>query len=296
MRYQRTISRTAFCKGIGLHTGEPAALRFIPAPADAGIVFIRKTHDHKVRVRAEAANVVSTNFSTALGSEGVCIQTVEHLLAALSGLQIDNLYIEVEGPEIPIMDGSAWPFVKILRGAGVKQQGRIRPAFTVREPILIREENRWIHVAPLDHLSVTYTMPFDHPLLGVQIYSFDDDEEVFTQEISRARTFGFLKDEEKLRSVGLIKGASLENAVVIGEQEIINEGGVRYADEMVRHKVLDLIGDLALLGRPLLGKVTVHQGGHSLHTQLVSALLEREEAWSPQECPEVSAPVMVPSR
>lgn len=280
MRGQKTIKRITVCRGVGLHTGTPAALRFVPAPTDTGIVFVRRVRGREVRIPARATHVVSTRFCTVLGGDGETVQTVEHLMAALVSLGIDNLYVEVEGPEIPILDGSAWPFIQLLRQAGIRTQAKPQPCLEVQEPVLIREGDRWIHVAPFDRLSVTYTMQFDHPFLGLQVYSFEEADGEFDREVARARTFGFLKDLESLRSAGLIKGGSLENALVIGEQEVVNEEGFRYPDELVRHKVLDLIGDLALLGLPLLGKITAHQAGHSLHVQMASALLERQAAWS----------------
>lgn len=295
MRYQRTIGRVASCEGVGLHTGEPGTLRFIPAPVDTGIIFNHKQDGHKISIRAEASRVISTYFSTTLGRQGVTVKTVEHLLAALAGLRIDNLYIEVEGPEVPIMDGSAWPFVKLLREAKIIRQGRLQPHLKIEKPIVISEGDRSIRVSPSDNLSITYFMKFDHALFPEQEYYYLDEEVGFIEKISMARTYGFLKDVERLRSAGLIKGGTLQNAVVIGEQGVMNEGGFRYPDELVRHKILDLMGDLALLGRPLMGELTVNQGGHGLHTQLVSAILKNKDAWVLIEDLEEQAPTTVMS-
>lgn len=296
MRYQRTIGRVASCGGVGLHTGEPSTLRFIPAPVDTGIIFIRKKDGHKRYIRAEAARVISTDFSTTLGNEGMSVKTVEHLLAALAGLRIDNLYIEVEGEEIPIMDGSAWPFVKLLQEARIVRQGKLQPHLKIEKTIVVSEGDRSIQVSPSNHFAITYTMNFNHALFRGQGYCYRDDEGGFIQKISKARTFGFLKDVEGLRSKGLIRGGSLENAVVIGEHGVMNEEGLRYPDELVRHKILDLMGDLALLGKPLMGELTVHQAGHSLHTDLVSAILKNKDAWVLIEDTEESFPSLMPTR
>lgn len=279
MRYQRTIGRVVGCEGIGLHTGEFCSVRFIPAPVDTGIIFIRHHESQKVSIRAEASRVISTNFSTTVGKDGVTIKTVEHLLSALAGLRIDNLYIEVEGSEVPIMDGSAWPFVKLFQSARIIKQGKLQPYLKIEKSIVVSEGDRTIQVRPSDHFSVTYTMAFGHTLFPKQEFSYCDDEIRFIQELSKARTYGFLKDVERLRSAGLIKGGSLQNAVVIGEHGVMNEGGLRYPDELVRHKVLDLMGDLTLLGRPIMGEFTVQQAGHLLHTEMVSTILKNKEAW-----------------
>jgi UDP-3-O-[3-hydroxymyristoyl] N-acetylglucosamine deacetylase len=297
MRYQRTIGRVVGCEGIGLHTGEFSSVRFIPAPVDTGIIFICNHDGHKVSIHAEASRVVSTNFSTTLGKEDATIKTVEHLLAALAGLRIDNIYVEVEGSEIPIMDGSAWPFVKLFQSARIIKQGKLQPYLRIEKPIVVSEGDRVIQVNPSDHFSITYTMRFGHPLLSEQVFSYCDDEVRFIHEISRARTYGFLKDVERLRSSGLIKGGSLQNAVVIGEHGVINEEGLRYPDELVRHKVLDLMGDLTLLGRPVMGELTVHQAGHALHTEMVSAILKNKDAWVfVEDIQDEPTPSIIPAR
>jgi UDP-3-O-[3-hydroxymyristoyl] N-acetylglucosamine deacetylase len=296
LRYQRTIGRVVSCEGIGLHSGELSRVRFVPAPVDTGIIFISHHDGHKVTIRAEASHVISTNFSTTLGKDGVIIKTVEHLMAAMAGLKIDNLYVEVEGPEIPILDGSAWPFVKLFQTARIIKQGKRQPYLKIEKPIVISEGERAIKINPSDHFAITYTMSFDHPLFPEQHYTYGDDEIKFIQEVSKARTYGFLKDVERLRAAGLIKGGSLQNAVVIGEQGVINEEGFRYPDELVRHKVLDLMGDLALLGKPLRAELDVHLAGHSLHTQMVSTILNNKDAWVLIEDIEESIPTLIPSR
>ncbi len=204
---------------------------------------------------------------------------MEHLLAALAGLGIDNLSIEVDGPEVPILDGSASAFVRLLRDARVINQGKRQPLIKIRRPLEVTDGGRWVRIAPSDRFKVQYSMNFDHPLFSEQSYSYTHTENKFVRDIARARTFGFLRDVERMRAAGLIKGGSLQNAVVIGDSQVMNEGGLRYPDELVRHKLLDLIGDLSLLGRPLLGELTVHMAGHALHTQLVSLMMKNKDAW-----------------
>ncbi len=297
MRYQRTIGRVVSCEGIGLHSGEFSRIRFVPAPVDTGIIFISHHDDgRKVSIRAEASHVVSTNFSTTLGKDGVIIKTVEHLMAAMAGLKIDNLYVEVEGLEVPILDGSAWPFVKLFQAARIIKQGKFQPYLKIERPIVISDGERAIQITPSDHFAITYAMSFDHPLFPEQRYTYCDDEVKFIQEVSKARTYGFLKDVERLRAAGLIKGGSLQNAVVIGEHGVMNEERFRYPDELVRHKILDLMGDLALLGKPLMGELNVHLAGHSLHTQMVSAILDNKDAWVLIEDIEEPTPALMPTR
>ena len=280
MRKQQTIGRVTHCRGKGLHTGQMATLRFYPAPVDTGIVFLCRSGRESTAIRANVHAVVSTDFSTTLGQDGITVQTVEHLLAALAGLGIDNLHIEVQGPEIPILDGSAWPYVRLLQEAKICPQGVSKPCLKPSEPIQVVLDGRWIRIIPQDTLSITYQMNFDHPALEDQTYTYEGAELDFTHQISRARTYGFLKDVDRLRDAGFIQGGSLENAVVIGSHGVLNAEGLRYPDEPIRHKILDLIGDLSLLGSTLLGAVTVHQGGHRLHTQFVQAILHHQEAWA----------------
>jgi UDP-3-O-[3-hydroxymyristoyl] N-acetylglucosamine deacetylase len=296
MRYQQTLGRVTGCEGIGLHTGEFSKVRFLPALVDTGIVFIRHVNGRKIHLRAEAGHVVSTSFSTTLGMNGVTVGTVEHLMAACAGLKIDNLYIEVEGPEIPILDGSAWPFIKVLKRAGIVRQRKLQPYLKIEKSIVISEGQRFIQIDPSDHFNIRYSMRFDQPFLPDQSYCYEGDEARFIREISKARTYGFLKDVDRLRAAGLIRGGSLQNAVVIGDGGVMNEDGFRYPDELVRHKVLDLIGDLALLGRPLVGTLTVHSAGHALHTELVTAILRNKLAWSLIGDLEQPVPAFVPSR
>jgi UDP-3-O-[3-hydroxymyristoyl] N-acetylglucosamine deacetylase len=205
---------------------------------------------------------------------------VEHLLAAVAGLHVDNLYIEIDAPEIPILDGSAEPFIRLLRMSGIEQQTEIRPYLTVLEPVEIRDGDKYVRIEPSSYPQITYTMEFEHPLLSRQVFNYSYSPEEFVQQVAPARTFGFLKDVEMLQSRGLAKGGSLRNVVVLGEDGVLNREGLRYPDEFIRHKVLDLIGDMSLLGMPFVGHVKAHRSGHSLNVRLVSALLRSNRCWT----------------
>ncbi|MBI3990219.1 MAG: UDP-3-O-acyl-N-acetylglucosamine deacetylase [candidate division NC10 bacterium] len=271
MSVQQTIQKPVSCEGIGLHTGRPARLTLRPAPDGFGIVFQRSDLGREALVQATPENVADVNYSTTLAKDGVEVRTVEHLMAALAGLGVDNLLVELEGVEVPAMDGSAAPFVELIRKAGLKKQQTPRSPLQIKKPINISLENRGIRLVPSRTLKVIYTMTFDHPLLGEQTVALPITAESFVKEIAPARTFGFLKDVQHLRELGLARGGSLRNAVVIGEAGPIN-GPLRYRDELVRHKILDLVGDLYLLGRPVVGTVIAYGAGHLLHAKLVNEI------------------------
>jgi len=276
---QHTIRKPVGIEGVGLHSGKVARITLAPAPADAGIVFrVRSTGE---RIPARAESVVNSHYATTVGVNGTRIQTVEHLMAAVSGLGIDNLDIEVDGPEIPALDGSAKPFVALLAFAGrVQQSARIRP-LTLPCPLRVGDGGRWIHIVPAERLRITYTLDNDHPAIGTQVLSWTPSERSFVEEFAPARTYGFLKDLGLMRKNGLARGGSLDNAIVLGNRGALN--GLRYRDEFVRHKMLDLVGDLALLGRPIRAHVIARNGGHALNIELVLAVqravgLERRAA------------------
>ena len=276
---QHTIRKPVGIEGVGLHSGKVARITLAPAPADAGIVFrVRSTGE---RIPARAESVVNSHYATTVGVNGTRIQTVEHLMAAVSGLGIDNLDIEVDGPEIPALDGSAKPFVALLAFAGrVQQSARIRP-LTLPCPLRVGGGGRWIHIVPAERLRITYTLDNDHPAIGTQVLSWTPSERSFVEEFAPARTYGFLKDLGLMRKNGLARGGSLDNAIVLGNRGALN--GLRYRDEFVRHKMLDLVGDLALLGRPIRAHVIARNGGHALNIELVLAVqravgLERRAA------------------
>jgi len=289
MRYQRTIDSSVFCSGVGLHTGQVTSIRLHPAPEDHGIRLLRTDLRRPVAIRAIAEQVVGTTLSTSVGADGVSIQTVEHLLSACAGLRVDNLLVEVEGPEIPILDGSAAPFVELLQKAGIKKQARLQPYLRLIRPLQIGEPEAGVTVLPAPFPTLSYTIDFADAVVKRQQYLYHWTEEEFVRDIAPARTFGFLKDVERMRAHGLIKGASLDNAVVVGEAGVMNPEGLRFPDEFVRHKVLDLIGDLTLLGLPLVARITATCAGHAMNFELVRALRLQPDVWV-KVAPEPSIP------
>jgi UDP-3-O-[3-hydroxymyristoyl] N-acetylglucosamine deacetylase len=271
MNQQRTVRRTVEIEGVGLHSGSDARVRILPAPADHGLVFSRRDLGGAT-VEATPEAIGDSSLATTLSCDGVSVGTVEHLLAALRGLGIDNARIEVDGPEIPILDGSSAPFVTALRAAGGGAvQRAARRTLAVRRPISIRDGERAILALPARDFRISYAIDFPHPAIGYQAVALSVDEEVFASSIAPARTFCLLRDVQAMRASGRARGGSLDNAVVVGDEGIVG-GALRFRDEFVRHKVLDLIGDLALLGAPLLAHVVVFKGGHRLHAQLVRRL------------------------
>jgi len=277
MRYQRTIKDSVECNGIGLHSGVKVCMRLHPAPPDTGIIFIRS--DKNVRIEATAEKVVSTEFSSTLGMNGSSVRTVEHLLAAAAGLNIDNMLIELNAPEVPIMDGSSYPLVELMLKSGIAQQDKIRTHIRILDTIEISGENGYIKIEPSPFPVITYLMDFDHPLLKKQEFLYHHSVEGFISEIAPARTFAFEKDVLSIKEKGLGKGGSLENVIILGEHDILNKEGLRFKDEFIRHKVLDLIGDLSLLSMSFIGHVTACRTGHTLNTRLAAAILSNSEKW-----------------
>jgi UDP-3-O-[3-hydroxymyristoyl] N-acetylglucosamine deacetylase len=292
MDSQRTLRRQVSCAGIGLHSGNKVTLSLKPAPANSGIRF-RRTDLGNLEIQATVANLAGMHYATGLAQNEGSVETVEHLLAALVSLGIDNVIVELNYPEVPIMDGSASPFVYLIQEAGVKPLGVPKRAVRVREPIELARGDKRIALYPCDHFKITYSISFDHPLLRHQTRTVSISEESFIEQIAPARTFGFLKEVELLRQHGLALGGSLDNAIVIGETGVLNNQ-LRFEDEFVRHKILDAIGDLALLGYPVLGHLVAHRGGHALHTAFAAKLLEERHAWDLVEKP-VLNPVGVPA-
>jgi UDP-3-O-[3-hydroxymyristoyl] N-acetylglucosamine deacetylase len=276
MTYRRTLKREVGCTGIGLHTGRAVHLRLVPAPPESGICFYRT--DVHVEIPARIEFLARLDHATTLSRDGVSIGTVEHLLSALSGLGVDDVRVEVSGPEVPILDGSAAPFVILIHEAGLRPQPVSRRYLKVRDTVEIVRGSKHVRVSPSDHLRVSYEIGFDHPLLRRQAISLRVTSSSFVESIAPARTFGFLREVELLRQNGLALGGSLENAVVIGESGVLNK--LRFPDEFVRHKVLDALGDLALLGYPIVGHIEGCKAGHALHTALARELLSRPETWS----------------
>ncbi len=277
MNSQRTLRRPVSCTGIGLHSGNKVTLSLKPAPADYGIRFQRSDLGG-LEIPATVTHLGGIRLATGLTREAVSVETVEHLLAALTALGIDNVIVELNTPEVPIMDGSAAPFVYlILNEAGVKRLPTPKKFLKVLRPISLSQGDKRIALYPSDHFKVTYSISFDHPMLRHQTRTMQISEESFIEEIAPARTFGFLKEVEMLRQNGLALGGSLENAIVLGETGVLN--ALRFEDEFVRHKILDVIGDLALVGYPIIGHLVAHRGGHALHTAFAGKILEETDAW-----------------
>ncbi|MGQ0735583.1 MAG: UDP-3-O-acyl-N-acetylglucosamine deacetylase [Acidobacteriota bacterium] len=281
MDAQRTLRRQISCAGIGLHSGNKVTVTLKPAPADYGVVF-RRT-DVGIEIPATVAQVAACHYATVLGRDGATVETVEHLLAALVSVGIDNVVIELNHNEVPIMDGSAAPFLYLVHEAGIKRLSAPRRYVKIISPVQIASGDKRIAIYPSDHFKVSYTISFDHPLLRHQSRTERITEQGFAENIAPARTFGFLKDVELLRQNGLALGGSLENAIVIGDTGVLN--ALRFEDEFVRHKILDAIGDLSLMGYPIIGHVVAHRAGHAMHTALAARLLEQRDAWVLAESP-----------
>lgn len=277
MRAQRTIKNEISFEGIGLHTGKFSRVTLKPAARDTGIVFVRT--DKPATIKAHAGAVIDTAFATTIGTHDVKIRTVEHLLAAAAGLGIDNMIAEVAGPEIPILDGSATDHISIILKAGIAKQGKKRPYLRITKPFIFEDGQAKIAAIPYNGSRITYSIHFNHHGIGEQRISIDINEETFAREIAPARTFGFLKDIEYLRSMGLAKGGSLDNAVVLGEHGVLNSSGLRFSDEFVRHKVLDCVGDFSLLGFPIYGHIIAGRTGHSSNVKFVKKLISNPECW-----------------
>ena len=296
MNAQRTLRRSISCTGIGLHSGHKVTLSLRPAPADFGIRF-RRTDLDGAEIPATVQHLAGIQYATGLARDTGSVETVEHLLAALVSLGIDNVIIELNTPEVPIMDGSAAPFVYLIHEAGVKRLAAPRKYLKVRKAMVLSDGDKRIALYPSDHFKVTYSIAFDHPLLRHQSRTIRISEESFIDEIAPARTFGFLKEVEMLRQQGLTLGGSLENAIVIGDTGVLNSA-LRFEDEFVRHKILDVIGDLALVGHRIIGHVVAHRGGHALHTAFAARVVEDTESWALVESPidpgAVDVPVVLP--
>jgi len=276
--FQTTIARSAVAEGVGLHTGVYGHIRLVPAPADTGIVFRRIDLDN-FQIEAEGHNVARVSYATSLMKQGVLLSTTEHLLAAIYSCEIDNIFIDIDSIEVPILDGSAEPFMQMLEHAGLRKLRRKRRYLKVLRPLEVVEGERRIGIYPAAEFRVRCYVDFPHPLVGQQEVEMVVSPETFRHLLARARTFCFERDIEPLRSMGLIRGGSLENAIVLTNDGVMN-GPLRFPDEFGRHKALDLIGDLALAGLPLLARVEAHKAGHALHTQLVSRLLADPSLWT----------------
>ena len=291
MHAQRTLRRQTSCAGIGLHSGNKVTLSLKPAAAHAGIKF-RRSDLGGQEVPATVSHVGGINHATGLSRDAVRVDTVEHLLAAFMSLGVDNAVVELNSPEVPIMDGSAAPFIYLIQEAGIKSLQAPRQYLKVLRPISVSRGNKRIALYPSDHFKVTYSIAFDHPMLRHQARTIRLSEEAFVEEIAPARTFGFLEEVEMMRQQGLALGGSLENAIVIGDTGVLNNA-LRFDDEFVRHKILDVIGDMALLGHPLIGHLVAHRGGHALHAEFAARVLEARDCWTLVEAP--LAPAVAPA-
>lgn len=278
---QHTLKNIIRATGVGLHSGEKVYLTLKPAPVNTGIVFVRTDLDPVVEIHGDARAVGSTNFATALCKGDVKVSTVEHLLSAMAGLGVDNAYVEVSASEVPLMDGSASPFVFLLQSAGLEAQSAPKKFIRIKKPIRVEDGDKYATLEPHSGFRLSFTIDFQHPAIGedVQHTSFDFSTTTFVKEISRARTFGFMKDLEYFKNNNLARGANMENAIVLDDFRVLNDEGLRYRDELVRHKVLDAIGDLYLLGHSLIGEYKAFKSGHALNNKLLLALLEHQEAW-----------------
>jgi len=283
---QRTLDQAIRCTGIGLHTGQKVEIGLRPAAEDTGIIFYRTDMDPEIPIPARAAYVVDTRLCTTLGVDGLRIATVEHLLSAMAGLGIDNAYVDIKGPEVPIMDGSSGPFVFLLQCAGIKDQARPKKVMRIKKTVSIEDGAKRCSIYPSAGFRVSYHLDYDHPMLRNREASIDFSRQPYTREVSRARTFGFLHEIEALQKAGLARGGSLENALVFDAFRIVNESGMRYENECARHKILDTVGDLSLTGYPIVGAFAGKRSGHEMNIQLVRKLLAEESFWAIEELTE----------
>ncbi len=278
---QRTLKNAIKATGIGLHTGEKIYLTLRPAPVDTGIIFRRVDLDEPVEIAARPENVGSTTLSTTLEKNGVRISTVEHLLSALAGLGIDNAYVELSAPEVPIMDGSAGPFVFLIQSAGIDEQNAAKQFIRIKRSIVVEDDDKWVRFDPFEGFKVSFTIDFNHPAIRSrsQQVVMDFSTTSFVKEVSRARTFGFMSELEYLQEQNLALGGSPDNAIVLDDYRILNDDGLRYDDEFVKHKILDAIGDLYLMGHSLIGAYSAYKSGHALNNRLLRTLVADQDAW-----------------
>ncbi len=288
MRLQNTLKNEIVISGLGLHSGKSISMRLMPAPGDTGVVFIR-TDKANTMIKANISSVSDTTFATTLASEGVKIGTVEHLLAAFAGLNIDNVYVEINGPEVPIMDGSSLPFVSGIMEAGIAKQAQAVSYIRILDPIVVIEGSSQIAITPYNGTKITYRLFYTHPAFGEQKMGIEMSTMKFINELAPARTFGFMRDVEMLKSRGLAQGASLDNVIALGDKDVVNGNKLRLKDEFVRHKILDAVGDLSLMGLPIYGHIIANKSGHTLHVKLLRKILLIRDSW------EIVSPSMVTS-
>jgi UDP-3-O-[3-hydroxymyristoyl] N-acetylglucosamine deacetylase len=278
---QRTLKNSIRATGVGLHTGKKIFLTLRPAAANTGVIFRRVDLDEPVEIKATPDNVGDTSLSTSLVQDDTRISTVEHLMSAIAGLGIDNVYVDISAPEVPIMDGSAGPFVFLIQSAGIVEQDAPKKFIRIKQAVTVEDGDKWARFEPFDGFKVGFSIDFEHPVFtnSNQFSELDFSTTSFVKEVSRARTFGFVRDVERLRKNELALGASMDNAIALDDYRVLNEDGLRYEDEFVKHKILDAIGDLYLLGHSLIGAFTGHKSGHALNNMLLRELLANEAAW-----------------
>ena len=278
---QRTLKNVIRATGVGLHSGEKVYMTLRPAPPDTGVIFRRVDLSDPVEIKATAENVGPTTLSTTLEADGVQVSTVEHLLSAMAGLGIDNAYVDLSAPEVPIMDGSSGPFVFLIQSAGIAEQEAPKRFIRIKKSIVVEDKDKWARFDPFDGFKVSFTIDFNHPVFKGRPRKAEIDFSTtsFVKEVSRARTFGFMSDIEALRSQNLALGGSIDNAIVVDEYRVLNEDGLRYDDEFVKHKILDAIGDLYLLNHSLIGEYRAYKSGHDLNNKLLCELLDQQSAW-----------------
>jgi len=279
VRAQQTLANAVSCAGVGLHSGQPATLTLRPAQPNTGVVFVNRNGKDGASLAASVEHLVPTELCTAISGNGFQVKTIEHVLAALAGLDIDNVYVEVDAGEAPVMDGSAAHFVRLIRSAGIVPQGRRQPYLKITRPLEVVDGARRVRIEPSSTTKITYSIHYDHPLIQTQTYVYEHSAHAFECEIAGARTFGFLQEVEALWARGLGQGGNLDNTIVLSQDGILNESGLRFANEFVRHKILDLIGDFSLLGVPFIGHLIAERSGHAMHTRLVQQILTHPDSW-----------------
>ena len=279
VRSQQTLANAVSCTGVGLHSGQSVSLTLRPAPTNTGIVFINRNGKDGASLAASIKHVVPTELCTAISGNGFQVKTIEHVLAALAGLNVDNAYVELNAGEAPAMDGSAAHFVRLIRSAGIVPQSRRQPYLKITRPIELVDGTRRVRIEPSSTAKITYSIHYNHPLIQTQTYVYEHSAHAFEHEIADARTFGFLQEVEALWARGLGQGGNLENTIVLSQDSILNESGLRFSNEFVRHKILDLIGDFSLLGVPFIGHLIAERSGHAMHTRLVQQVLTHPDSW-----------------
>ena len=279
MRAQQTVANAVSCAGVGLHSGQPVTLTLRPAPPNTGVVFVNRNGHAGASIAASVEHLVPTELCTAISGNGFQVKTIEHILAALAGLDIDNVYVEVDAGEVPVMDGSAAHFVRLIRSAGIVPQSRRQPYLKITRPLEVVDGDRRVRIEPSSTTKITYSIHYNHPLIQTQTYAYEHSAHAFEREIADARTFGFLQEVEALWARGLGQGGNLDNTIVLSQDGILNESGLRFANEFVRHKILDLIGDFSLLGVPFIGHLIAERSGHAIHTRFVQQILTHPDSW-----------------